>query len=112
MKGRVLALAVAATASMAALAAAAQSPKPASPPTMPQAKGAMKADDATITSRVKAALQSNRSLDAKQVKVETKGGKVTLQGQMPRAQIDQAVKIAKGIDGVTGVDNQLKPGAG
>lgn len=70
------------------------------------------ASDALITTKVKAALLKEQSTQSLSIKVTTQDGVVRLSGTADdEAQIDSAVRVARGIDGVQDVRNdiQLKP---
>ena len=70
------------------------------------AKGAI--DDATITAQVNAGLAKDPDLSALKINVDTVNGKVTLNGPAPSTVArDRAETIAKGVTGVTSVNNQL-----
>lgn len=72
------------------------------------AAGVDKVDDATITAKVNAALAADKDLSAIRIDVDTKDGVVTLTGPAPTPEASaQATKIAKGVKGVTSVNNQL-----
>lgn len=61
--------------------------------------------DAWITSKVKSSLIYSRTLDGLNIKVETKGGVVRLDGVVANyAEKELAVEIARNIRGVKGVD--------
>jgi len=65
-------------------------------------------DDATITAKVKAAVLEDPSLKSAEINVETSKGRVQLSGFVSsRADIDRAVKVAKGVAGVTSVKNDM-----
>ena len=65
-------------------------------------------DDATINVKVKAALMQAPDVKGTDVNADTVKGTVTLKGAVEsQAQIDRAVTIAKGIDGVKQVENTL-----
>ncbi|MEO8079071.1 MAG: BON domain-containing protein [Caldimonas sp.] len=67
--------------------------------------------DGAITAKVKTALLADADVKGLKVDVDTKGGIVTLSGALDStANVDKAVSIAKGIDGVTSVDNRLTVG--
>lgn len=66
-------------------------------------------DDAAITATVKARLAADTELLPMQISVETQQGIVTLSGLVPLAQIGRAEQIARNVNGVRDVDNQLKP---
>lgn len=66
------------------------------------------AADATITTKVNAALLADDSLKVMKVDVDTKNGRVSLMGSAPDpAARDRATTLVKAIDGVTAVNNQL-----
>ena len=65
-------------------------------------------DDAAITATIKAKLVADDELKAIDINVDTKGGVVTLTGAAPSpAAVDRATTIAKSVDGVANVTNQL-----
>lgn len=65
-------------------------------------------DDATLTASVKTALMADDTVRGMDINVETEKGNVSLNGQVAsQAQIDQAVKVARGVSGVRDVDNNL-----
>jgi osmotically-inducible protein OsmY len=64
--------------------------------------------DATLTTKVKTALLTEKNLDSTGIDVESTSGVVTLSGNVPSsAQIDQAVDVAKHVKGVKDVHNAL-----
>ena len=66
------------------------------------------ADDAVITAKVKAAVFNEPTLNSAEINVETSKGRVQLSGFVSsRADIDRAVKVAKGVEGVTSVKNDM-----
>ena len=66
-------------------------------------------DDAAITSSVSAGLAKDPDLSATKIDVDTKGGVVSLKGPAPSAAAKaRAEEIAKGVQGVTSVNNQLE----
>ncbi|SEK13621.1 MULTISPECIES: BON domain-containing protein [unclassified Variovorax] len=66
-------------------------------------------DDAAITASVSAGLAKDPDLSAIKINVDTKGGAVSLKGPAPTvAAKARAEEIAKGVQGVTSVDNQLE----
>jgi hyperosmotically inducible protein len=70
-------------------------------------------DDATVTTKVKAALLEAPDVKGMDVKVETEKSVVQLSGFVAsQAQIDKAVEVAKGVRGVREVQNKMsvKPG--
>ena len=69
---------------------------------------ANKVKDAVITSRVRAQLAGDPSLNPLMVTVETQAGRVSLRGQAPdTAAAERAASLAGAVDGVVSVDNQL-----
>jgi hyperosmotically inducible periplasmic protein len=65
-------------------------------------------DDATITTKVKAALLQAPDVKGLDVKVETDKAVVQLSGFVAsQAQIDKAVELAKGVSGVREVQNKM-----
>jgi hyperosmotically inducible protein len=65
-------------------------------------------DDGVITTKVKAALLADADIKSLDIGVETNKGNVQLSGVVDsQDQIDQAVAIAKKVDGVTSVGNQM-----
>jgi len=68
-----------------------------------------KVDDAAITASVSAGLAKDPDLSAIKINVDTKGGMVTLNGPAPSAAAKaRAEAIAKGVEGVSSVDNRLE----
>jgi osmotically-inducible protein OsmY len=66
-------------------------------------------DDAAITASVSAGLAKDPDLSAIKIDVDTKGGVVSLKGPAPTAAARaRAEEIAKGVQGVTSVNNQLE----
>lgn len=66
-------------------------------------------DDAAITASVSAGLAKDPDLSAIKINVDTKAGAVSLKGPAPTAAARvRAEEIAKGVQGVTSVDNQLE----
>lgn len=66
-------------------------------------------DDAAITSSVSAGLAKDPDLSATKIDVDTKAGVVSLKGPAPNAAAKaRAEEIAKGVQGVTSVNNQLE----
>ena len=66
-------------------------------------------DDAAITASVSAGLARDPDLSALKINVDTKAGAVSLKGPAPTAAAKaRAEEIAKGVQGVTSVSNQLE----
>lgn len=79
---------------------------------MDSASGAMNnagqaIDDATVTTKVKAALLADETVKGLNINVDTKDGVVTLKGNTDTAQKTRAEEIAKTVEGVKSVENQL-----
>lgn len=65
-------------------------------------------DDSTITAKVKAALVDHESIKSTDISVKTEGKVVTLSGFVEsQAQAEEAVKVAKEVEGVTSVSDKL-----
>src|SRR5262245_1521250 len=65
--------------------------------------------DATITASVKMHLDTGKGVSASRINVDTRGGNVTLTGQVPtEAERQLAVRIARDTDGVRAVTNQIQ----
>jgi len=66
-------------------------------------------DDAWITTKVKSELIADSDTKAGNINVETSNGKVTLTGTAKTSQeSDKAAQIARGIKGVTAVENDIR----
>lgn len=66
-------------------------------------------DDSVITSKVKAELFNEPNLKSGQINVETFKGVVQLSGFVnSRADINRAVEIARGVNGVKSVKNDMR----
>ena len=64
--------------------------------------------DATITSAVKMKLAADKTVDALAINVDTKDGNVTLTGKVrTKTEADQAVSLAKSVEGVKNVTPHL-----
>lgn len=65
-------------------------------------------DDTAITTKVKTELLAQKDVNGTAISVDTKNGQVTLSGTVPPAQISRAEELARKVDGVREVVNQLK----
>ena len=66
-------------------------------------------DDTVITSKVKAAIFSEPSLKSAEINVETFKGVVQLSGFVnSREDINKAVQVARGVQGVVSVRNDMR----
>lgn len=70
--------------------------------------------DSAITAKIKAAQASDSTVRATRINVETdNNGVVTLTGNArSQAEIDRAIELAKGVQGVTSVTNNMTLAAG
>ena len=69
-------------------------------------------DDTLITTRVKARMATDKLVSATNISVKTVNGVVELSGTAKsKAEVDQALAIARGVDGVKSVKNDIKVGA-
>ncbi|HEX5539803.1 MAG TPA: BON domain-containing protein [Methylophilaceae bacterium] len=67
-----------------------------------------KVDDGVITTKVKSALLADDTVKGLDINVDTAQGVVSLSGTVDsQTQIDMATQIAKGVEGVKDVQNQL-----
>lgn len=65
-------------------------------------------DDSSITAKVKAALVDHDSIKSTDISVKTEKKVVTLSGFVTsQAQAEEAVKVAKGVEGVASVSDKL-----
>ena len=65
-------------------------------------------DNAALTTKVKAALLADDMVKGTQINVDSAGGVVKLTGTVDNpAHVARAVEVAKGVQGVTRVDNNL-----
>lgn len=65
-------------------------------------------DDGAITTKVKAALMADDQVKGMDINVDTKDGNVSLNGMVDnQTQIDRAAEVAKKIEGVQNVTNNL-----
>lgn len=88
----------------------APAPAPAPEEPKPEAKTTMGTDidDSTITTKVKAALLADEDVKGLDIQVETRKGEVQLSGFVDsQAQMDRAITVARGVEGVTNVDNKM-----
>lgn len=88
----------------------------AAPPPAPAAATTIgtEIDDTVLTTKVKSALLSDPEIKSFDLQVETRKGEVQLSGFVnTQAQIDLAIGVARGIEGVKGVANgiSIKDGA-
>lgn len=66
-------------------------------------------DDTTITTRVKTAMLNDPAVGGLSIDVDTYKGVVTLSGRVKsQAERDQALSLAKGVNGVTQVKDALQ----
>ncbi|HET7729303.1 MAG TPA: BON domain-containing protein [Usitatibacter sp.] len=66
-------------------------------------------DDAAITTKVKAAIFNEPNLKSDEINVETSKGRVQLSGFVRNQEnIDRAVVVAQGVNGVSSVKNDMR----
>jgi osmotically-inducible protein OsmY len=66
-------------------------------------------DDTTITTRIKTAMLNDPAVGGLRIDVDTYKGAVTLSGRVKsQSERDQAIALARGIDGVTEVKDALQ----
>jgi osmotically-inducible protein OsmY len=66
-------------------------------------------DDSVITAKVKKAIFKEDSLKSSEINVETFKGVVQLSGFVSsQADINKAVEVARGVEGVTSVKNDMR----
>lgn len=66
-------------------------------------------DDTVITTKVKAAIFNEPTLKSAEINVETYKGVVQLSGFVnSQADINKAVSLARGVQGVSGVKNDMR----
>ena len=66
-------------------------------------------DDSVVTSKVKAAILNEPGLKSAEINVETFKGVVQLSGFVSsRAEINQALAVARGVNGVKSVKNDMR----
>ncbi|MGA8004596.1 MAG: BON domain-containing protein [Burkholderiales bacterium] len=87
---------------------AATTPEPATTPQAATTTVGTEIDDSVITTKVKAALLADPDIKSFDIAVETHKGEVQLSGFVnSQEQIDQAIEIAKKVEGVTNVGNGM-----
>jgi hyperosmotically inducible protein len=65
-------------------------------------------DDSVVTSKVKSALLADPDVKSFDLKVETRSGEVMLSGFVGnQAQVDRAIAVARGVEGVKVVSNKM-----
>lgn len=74
----------------------------------PKVSGQLRADDVLIAAKVTTGLAADKNLGALKIKVDAHDGVVTLRGLAPSAAARaRAEEIARNVQGVTAVNNQL-----
>ena len=93
----------------AASAATAASPGNATPSNAKSSKKAEKDANKALQNDVRRALSRTKGISMADITVQARDGAVALRGSMQnQAQIDQAGEVAKGVKGVTSVNNQIR----
>jgi hyperosmotically inducible protein len=73
------------------------------------ASGDSPASDSWITAKTKMSLTADERVKGRQISVETKDGQIILRGKVDTAEAKSAAEdVAKGIDNVKGVKNELQ----
>lgn len=94
--------------SVMALPVAGYSQSQTSEPSKPKTTVGEKIDDAAITTRIKVEMAKDKEVSATSIKVETDKGVVQLSGTAKsRAEVDKAVSIARAVNGVSSVQNNI-----
>jgi hyperosmotically inducible protein len=76
--------------------------------TAPSTTVGTKIDDSVVTTRVKSALLSDPSIKSFDIAVVTRKNEVQLSGFVDnQAQIDRAIEITRGVEGVESVTNKM-----
>ena len=89
--------------------AAAPAPAPAPAPSPKAAEAPKPSPDQTLAARVKEALEAEAKIQAAAIDVTASGGKVTLWGTAAADdERERAASVARKVEGVTAVDNQIK----
>lgn len=91
-----------------------QKDAPVSAPAAPATSVGTEIDDGVVTTKVKSALLADPDVKSFDLKVETNKGEVMLSGFVDnQAQMDRAIQVASGVQGVRAVSNKmsLKEGA-
>lgn len=91
-----------------------QKDAPVSAPAAPATSVGTEMDDGVVTTKVKSALLADPDVKSFDLKVETNKGEVMLSGFVDnQAQMDRAIQVASGVQGVRAVSNKmsLKEGA-
>lgn len=79
-----------------------------STPSAPSTTMGTKIDDSVVTTRVKSALLSDASIKSFDIAVVTRKNEVQLSGFVDnQAQIDRAIEITRGVEGVESVSNKM-----
>ena len=66
-------------------------------------------DDSVVTAAVKSAFLADADVKSFDLKVETRKGEVQLSGFVDsQAQVDRAIVVARGVNGVKSIDNKLE----
>ena len=65
-------------------------------------------DDSVVTTRVKSALLAESSIKSRDIAIVTRKGEVQLSGFVDdQKQIDRAIEITRGVEGVSSVSNEM-----
>lgn len=72
-----------------------------------KASAAVRAGDSWITSKIKLKFANNKKVDATNIKVVTENAEVFLMGHVSQTEADEAVNVARNVDGVERVIKAL-----
>jgi osmotically-inducible protein OsmY len=72
-----------------------------------KASAAVRAGDSWITSKIKLKFANNKKVDATNIKVVTENAEVFLMGHVSQSEADEAVNVARNVDGVERVIKAL-----
>lgn len=72
-----------------------------------KASAAVRAGDSWITSKIKLKFANNKKVDATNIKVVTENAEVFLMGHVSQQEADEAVNVARNVDGVERVIKAL-----
>lgn len=72
-----------------------------------KASAAVRAGDSWITSKIKLKFANNKQVDATNIKVVTENAEVFLMGHVSQQEADEAVNVARNVDGVERVIKAL-----
>ena len=63
--------------------------------------------DLTLAAKIKAAFAQAEDVSAMDINLDVKNGVVSMSGHVSKKEHDRAIEVAKGIDGVTSVEDHM-----